>query len=178
MFFLTGFTHNIFAQDEYLEGALYIKLKPGVVKYTKSPNRNFPIRELLFNAKSQIASNYAIKEYAFSMHIFDNEKLDNVFRIEFDSLRLTEQLMEELRKDDRIEFIERVPKQTIQVIVPEEDPVKTFLNMKDDENEEDDENIPNDFFFGEINGIHTSWFLDVVGFSEIMVLMREIATLK
>ena len=165
--FMSGFfAQNVSAQDEYMDGALYIKLKQGIVKYTKSPNRNFPIRDLLFNTKSQIADNYAIKEFAFSMHIFDNEKLDNVFRLEFDSLRLTEQLMEELKKDDRIEFIERVPAQILQVVVPEEDPVKTFLNMKDDE-EEENENITNDFFWGMIDGVHTSWFLDVIGYREI-----------
>lgn len=153
-----------FGQDEYVEGALYVKLKPGTVQYTKSPNRNYPVSNLLSSKRSSLISCYAIKKYAYSMHLFDSEYLDNVFRIEFDSIRLTQQLIDELKKDDKIEFIEKVPMQTIPAI-NHEDPTKMFLNFNNKDKERAD--MPNDVFIGTIDEVHTSWFLDLVGFDEV-----------
>lgn len=135
--------------ETYEPGALYIKFQDGSIHYPKSPQRTFSTR-ILFNQKG-FADRYAIKEQAYSMHIDNSPELNNVFRIEFDSTHRIDALIEELRRDRRIIFIERVPRHRIQSV------------------ETESKNFPgaNDFFSGNMDGIETTWFWEMIGMEEM-----------
>ncbi|MDL2256858.1 S8 family peptidase [Bacteroidales bacterium OttesenSCG-928-I14] len=152
-----------FANEDgtWQEGALYIKLKT-VANQTKSDRRECSVKELLHTSSSSIIQKYAIKESAESMRLFDSKYLNNVYRIEFDSIQLTDQLIEDLKSDSRIELVERVPVHTIP-IVTQEDPIGTYLVRNDTKNL----NIIDDTFWGIVDGVHTSWFWDIIGFDEV-----------
>ncbi len=134
--------------EKYVPGALYVKFADHAVSYVKSAERECPVSSL-FPAKSA-RSRYGLKPVAYSMHLFRASTLDNVFRIEFDSVRKTAEFIEALRNDPRVVFVEQVPLQTIQV-----------------EPAGQDGKNPGDYFFGNIDSIHTSWNLEMVGYSEI-----------
>lgn len=136
--------------ENYLPGALYVKLSGNSVGYEKSSNRYCPIT-VLFPVKSE-RDVYGFKPMAYSMHLFGNKVLDNVFRIEFDSVHKTEILIEALKKDSRFVFVEKVPRHTIQI---------------QPRHAEKANSLPDDSFFGNIDSIPTSWHLEQVGFSEL-----------
>lgn len=135
-------------EDGYMPGALYVKFADNTVRYMKSAKRDYPVA-FLFPAKSS-QTRFGLRPMAYSMHLFNTKTLDNVFRIDFDSLQKTDELIETLQKDPRVVFVEKVPLQTIQV-----NPVSKAVTG------------PDDYFFGNIDSIHTSWHLDMVGYSEI-----------
>lgn len=152
--------------DEYLEGVLYIKQKDNA-SHPKSNSRVCKVYELLQNEKQTLIKEYAIKEYAQHMRVIGSDYLNNVYRIEFDSIQLTDQLIEELRNNDQIELVERVPAYTIS-LPEQDDPINMYLihnSLKDES--EGTAGLPNDFYWGAIDNIQTSWFWDMVGFADV-----------
>lgn len=129
-------------QNEYVDDALYVKFKQQQVKSSKSESRWVSIKHL-FNAKSKLAA-FPIKEYAYSISLFDHTPLNNTFRIEFEKVENINDLIKALEEDERIEFVERVPLH------------RTLAEKQ-----------PNDIFHGNIDGVETSWFLDMIGYKEI-----------
>ena len=136
-------------EDAYVPGALYVKFADNVVNYAKSARRECST-SVLFPVKADVAQ-YGLKPMAYSMHMFDNEFLDNVFRLEFDSVSRTEALIQALKADPRVVFVERVPMQQLRWTAPA---VKSGDG-------------PDDYFFGNIDNIPTSWHWDMIGFDEI-----------
>ncbi|GEM_PF-4877718 len=147
----------------YQEGVLYIKLKNSA-NQIRSDGKACRVHDLLPQKDSTMVQRYAIKEYAQSMRLADCEYLDDVYRIEFDSIRLIDQLMEDLKADSRIELVERVPLHTVPV-VKDNDPINGYLIQNS--NAERDADAPNDFFWGVVDGVQTSWFWDVIGFDDV-----------
>lgn len=134
--------------NPYMENSLYIKFKNSSVRITKNITHYYSTQSLFTGAsKSNLLQKYGVREYAFRMNIYDNPLLENVFQVDFDSTHLADSFIEELHKDSRIEYVEKVPQMRLQ------------LNAKSDESP--------DIFVGEIEGIQTSWHLDMVGYSEI-----------
>ena len=72
---------KISEEDAYVPGALYVKFADNVVNYAKSARRECST-SVLFPVKADVAQ-YGLKPMAYSMHMFDNEFLDNVFRLVF-----------------------------------------------------------------------------------------------
>lgn len=136
-------------QASYVPGALYVKFADGAVDFAKSAERECPVSRL-FSSRSK-AVRYGLKPMAYSMHVFDNDFLDNVFRIEFDSVSQTESFIRELEQDPRVVFVEKVPLHQLQ-----------WEGGKPGS----EGNAPDDYFFGNIDNIPTSWHWDMIGFPE------------
>ncbi len=136
-------------QASYVPGALYVKFADGAVDFAKSAERECPVSRL-FSSRSK-AVRYGLKPMAYSMHVFDNDFLDNVFRIEFDSVSQTESFNRELEQDPRVVFVEKVPLHQLQ-----------WEGGKPGS----EGNVPDDYFFGNIDNIPTSWHWDMIGFPE------------
>ena len=136
-------------QASYVPGALYVKFADGAVDFAKSAERECPVSRL-FSSRSK-AVRYGLKPMAYSMHVFDNDFLDNVFRIEFDSVSQTESFIRELEQDPRVVFVEKVPLHQLQ-----------WEGGKPGS----EGNAPDDYFFGNIDNMPTSWHWDMIGFPE------------
>lgn len=134
----------------YAAGALYVKFSSNILPPVKSANREYPVSFLFLEKSAQNA--YGIRPVAYSLHLFNTDALDNTFRIEFDSVHKADQLVKSLQNDPRVVFVEKVP-------------VHNIL-QKDIRNTEKNEK-PNDCFFGNIDDVHTSWNLEMVGYPEI-----------
>ncbi|MEG2177674.1 MAG: S8 family serine peptidase [Bacteroidales bacterium] len=139
--------------QEYEEGALYVRFKQEQIKNTKSENRWINMKNI-FATKSNLSS-FSIKDKAYSLRLFNNEKLNKTYRIEFDSTQSVDKLITELQADSRIEFVEKVP-------------IRTIFSS----------NIPNDEFYGNVDGVETSWFLDMIGFKDIYPLYKGNSKIK
>ncbi|MEG2337335.1 MAG: S8 family serine peptidase, partial [Bacteroidales bacterium] len=128
--------------SQYVENALYIKFKSITPNSSKGENRWIDINTL-FPKKSKNAS-YEFSPEAYSMQLFENKVLNTSFRIELEPSSNIEKAILDLQKDERIEKIERVPMHHILA-----------------------QNTPNDVYRENIEGVETSWFLDMIGYKEV-----------
>ena len=151
--------------DLYVPGELYVQFKPGVLNLPKSADRHVPV-SALFPAAKSYANPYGLQPKAFSLRMGSNVALANTFRIAIDSLSKMEGFIKELQKDSRIEYLERVPLQKIQVI---SSPARLRKDAAGEGMPKSDSTAtgPNDTYFGEVGGIQTSWHLEMVGYNEL-----------
>lgn len=151
--------------DLYVPGELYVQFKPGVLNLPKSADRHVPV-SALFPAAKSYANPYGLQPKAFSLRMGSNVALANTFRIAIDSLSKMEDFIKELQKDSRIEYLERVPLQKIQVI---SSPARLRKDAAGEGMPKSDSTAtgPNDTYFGEVGGIQTSWHLEMVGYNEL-----------
>lgn len=95
-------------EDPYVSGALYVKFSHKTVNYMKSAKRDYPVSFLL--GTGSFSEKFGLHPMAYSMHLFTSSALDDVFRIGFDSVCKTDELIELLEKEPQVEFVERVPR--------------------------------------------------------------------
>lgn len=139
-------------QDEdsqYIPGAIYVKFKDRSLNLPKGGSRYVPV-SALFPQKSSLKA-FGMHSEAYSLRMDNEPRLEQVFRIDFDSIGKTDAFIKSLEKDSRIELIERVPQVTIQWEMPAKS----------------EKEKPNDPFYNTMIGIlNPSWHLDMVGFAE------------
>lgn len=138
-------------QTGFEPGAYYVKFVSGSVGYAKASGRTCPVG-ILFPQKGNILEAYGLHQTAYSMHQENVPFLENVFRIDFDSVAKADAFLRQLCKDSRIEFVEPVPEYRIFLEQPER---------------EERKNPTDDPFFGSVDGVNTSWHLEMLGFSEV-----------
>lgn len=90
------------------EGKLYIKYKNSTVITTKNQTSK-QIKSAQLPKMQLMMQKYGIHIEAFSMSLFEDENLQNTVRIRFDSLQRTDALIEELQKNQNVEYVEKVP---------------------------------------------------------------------
>lgn len=146
--------HSGVAQNtapEYEDGALYIKFKSqsgiSAKKMPQSKDGREAVATSLLGISAQIINRYEIAPEAYPMALFDNEILDQTFRIQtgIKSDVLLEKLIKELEKNPNVEYVERVPFNRIFNVLPAK-------------------SKPNDPFYGYIipDTMNVSWHLDML----------------
>lgn len=172
---------------DYVEGALYVKFSSGDISLPKNicngQNREIDTYHLFSSLSGQTSRSgsakenenrllctdlvsmidrYGIHHRIFSLHVSKSESLNHAFHLEFDSIGKTESLIRELENHPLVEYVERVPLYKIEPVLgipsdylPEDTTLKSI------------EEKPDDPFYGEVGGVHTSWHLDMVGYQEL-----------
>ena len=90
------------------------------------------------------------------MRLGDNPALQYAFKIRFDSVQNADLLLRQLQQDPRVELVERVPLYRAAAC-----PSDGFSRKKRPKD------TPNDSFYGIVDNIHASWYLDKMGFAEL-----------
>lgn len=133
------------AGDGYVKGALYIKFKDDINKFTPAKSgqgRSVETARLFPASKAHDLSAFGLGEKAFSLHLFGSEKLQNCYRIDFSRFDKTEDLMALLSALPSVEYVEQVPESQL------------F-------------SLPNDPLFNMQGMADGSWHLKQIGFEEI-----------
>lgn len=136
---------------EYEEGALYIKFKAqsgiSATKMPQSKGGRATVPTTLLGISAKTIDRYEIEPIAHPMALFDNEILDQTFRIQtgIQSEVQLEKLIKELEKNPNVEYVERVPFNRIFSVSPAK-------------------SKPDDPFYGYIipETMNVSWHLDMI----------------
>lgn len=139
---LLVFTGIAGAQD-FVPDAVYVRFSGTRFAFSqeKGGSRYVPVKKL-FDRKDFRMDDYGLKPMAYSLAYGDHPVLANTYRIGFDSVQKVEELMESLKRNPDVAYVERVPQYGI-CAVPEEP------------------------FWGEVEGVNVSWHLEMMGLPEL-----------
>lgn len=158
--FILGFS-VLHAQEptilpDYQPDAFYLKFKAGTLNLPKGDSRHVPVSALFPTATKGKLQKYGLRAEAFCLRLNNNPALQYAFKIRFDSVQNADLLLRQLQQDPRVELVERVPLYRAAACPSDGFPRKN--NPKD---------TPNDSFYGIVDNIHASWYLDKMGFAEL-----------
>lgn len=147
---------GLYAQDpqEYESGAFYVRLKPSSAPALAKGEAYVRADAVSFLQAAMPV--YGLHSRFASMRTGNNERLGRTFRIEFDSLDRTEELLDWLESRPEVEMVEPVPAYYIQAGV--------LPGGKTDS--AGDGASGTDPFYGTVNGVDLSWHLDLINAQE------------
>lgn len=140
----------------YQPDAFYLKFKAGTLNLPKGDSRHVPVSALFPTATKGKLQKYGLRAEAFCLRLNNNPALQYAFKLRFDSVQNADLLLRQLQQDPRVELVERVPLYRAAACPSDGFPRKN--NPKD---------TPNDSFYGIVDNIHASWYLDKMGFAEL-----------
>ena len=151
-FFLFA-TTALLAQD-YVDNALYIRLKEGSSVSAKSFGRDIvPLKALQLKISDKELTQNGFHREAASMSLFNNSELDRTFRIQFDSTKRMQRIIRLLQKDPNVELVEKVPMFRI-----------LSANTA--------KAVPNDPYYAPFEGKNLQWYLKMINAEEAWALQE------
>lgn len=150
------------AQNEkYLENSLYVKFKEnsGVSTTRMGGKKVVPFKSLNLKLSKEKTDVYGFHQEASSMALFGNPILDKTFTIRFDSVDKIDEIIQKLKSDPNVEYVERIP-------------IFETFSVPAKQAESKEEPIIKDPYYQTINGIDYQWYLKMIDAEGALALQQ------